>query len=78
MQTPDFQDHNSGSRIQSQLGVKETHTFEVAVKLGDKKLPTPVNVLVLAQFLQDYDGQEKDFILSGFSNGFSVCSENLT
>lgn len=41
-------------------------------------MPTPVNVLVLAQFLQYYDEQEKDFILSGFSNGFSVCSEKIS
>ncbi|MEW8548002.1 MAG: hypothetical protein AB2693_31240, partial [Candidatus Thiodiazotropha sp.] len=36
------------------------------------KLPTPINVRVLAQYLDGYDVQKKEFVLKVFSEGFSL------
>ena len=42
------------------------------------KLPTPVKVQVLADYLIDYDKNEKIFLIEGFSNGFSLGATDVS
>ena len=37
-------------------------------------LPTPINVDRLSHYLKDYDQQEKEFLISGFWDGFNIPS----
>lgn len=40
----------------------------------DQELPTPIQVDLLAKYLSGYDKTEKEYILHGFSKGFTVFS----
>lgn len=39
-----------------------------------RELPTPIKVEVLAKYLEGYNVQERQYILNGFSKGFSIFS----
>lgn len=51
---------------------------DISNKIDCKKLPTPVNISVLQFYLHNYDRNERKFILSGFSEGFSVSCDKST
>ena len=46
----------------------------------EDKWPTPVKIQVLQDYLlqSNYDSQEIEYLVDGFSNGFSVFSEKFT
>jgi hypothetical protein len=49
-------------------------TFAKIFDQYDQELPTPIHVDLLAKYLSGYDKTEKEYILQGFSKGFTVFS----
>ena len=37
------------------------------------RLPTPIDIPVLASYLMGYDPERKDFVMNGLTHGFRVC-----
>ena len=52
---------------------------QIPTNMLEDKWPTPVKIQVLQDYLlqSNYDSQEIEYLVDGFSNGFSVFSENL-
>ena len=46
-------------------------------KAGSLFLPTPINIRNLEVILKGYDKAKSDFLISGFTNGFSIHCNGL-
>ena len=69
--------HQYGSQIVSQPS-NVSQMRDISNKFDCKKLPTSVNISVLQFYLHNYDRNERKFILSVFSEGFSVSCDKST